>query len=295
MITVTDAAPGSEQWLAARKGGITATEISALLGENPWQTPLTVWEGKQGIAEPITVSQAMEIGTMLEPTVIRLAEQRHGPINTPGHGLPSVVGWSGDPRWRASLDGIDQAGHPVEAKVTGQYWYEPPAHYVSQVQWQCGVVGAEFGTLAVLRGTEYTEHHIRFDPEWWEFARTVAEDWWQRHMVEGERPDASAGDDMSRLYTPDLDAVAEVPSDQWRDYMDLRDIEAQAREARIAAEAALQAGVGDATAVTVDGEQVATWRPTKGRKTIDRKALAAAGLLDQFQATGEPGRSWRVR
>jgi putative phage-type endonuclease len=293
--TVTMAAPGSDEALRARLGGVTATEISALLGENPWLTPLDVWLTKLGLAPPVAVSEAMMIGNLLEPSVLALAERAHGKILRPGLDFASVAAWDQNPLVRASLDGLDLSGHPVEAKVTSRYWAVPPIHYLDQVRWQCGVVGADFGTLAVLRGTDYAEHHIRADPEWFDMAVSVAISFFERHVVAGERPPAGPGDNLANMWEPDVDSVCTVAEGDWAAYLGLRAAEAEAVAGRKAAELVLQEQVQSATEILVGTSRVGSWRPTKPRRLVDRKALAAAGLDNQFTKLGEPGRSWRVK
>lgn len=286
--------PRSNEWKAERQLGVTATEISAILGENPWMTSLQVWEGKKGLGAEFEDNQRMRIGRLLEPSVIALAEDNHGPVSVYPE-IPSISGWDKDALMRASLDGMDGTGHPVEAKVTSQHWDEPPTHYIDQVLWQCGVVGAEFGTLAVLRGTEYDEYHIRFDVDWWEWATAEARRWWVDHIVGDEPPPASVGDDMTGMFTPDAEETIEVDAGAWAAYLEARDVEREATAIRKSLEIELQERVGSATKMLIGGVSVGTWRASKGRRSLDRKALAAAGLLDQFMVTGRAGRTWRIK
>ena len=45
---VTTAAQGSDEWLDARRNGIGGSDVAAVLGANPWRTPLEVWLSKTG-------------------------------------------------------------------------------------------------------------------------------------------------------------------------------------------------------------------------------------------------------
>ena len=294
MRTVCTATPGSDEWLESRQVGVTATQISSILGTNPWRTSLQVWEEKKGLAAPVEQNQRMRIGTLLEPAVLELAADNHGPIDRPLV-IPSILGHDTENLAIASLDGLDQGGHPVEAKVTGTRWDSPPAHYVDQVLWQCGVVGADFGTLAVLRGTDYDEHHIRFDADWWEWALAEAKTWWAAYVDMDQPPPASVGDDMVGMFVPDAEEAVEVDAEVWDTYLGARAIEKASIEVRKQLEVNLQELVGSATRITAGDAVVGSWRATKGRKSVDHAALAAAGLLDDFQKVGAPGRSWRVK
>lgn len=61
-----------ERWLAARRKGLTGTDIAALLGLNPWRTILDVYLDKIGQAQPRKQTQAMWWGSYLEKGMARL-------------------------------------------------------------------------------------------------------------------------------------------------------------------------------------------------------------------------------
>ena len=48
-----------EEWLAARRLGVTGTDISAILGANPWATPLDIWLDKTGPAREVRENDAL--------------------------------------------------------------------------------------------------------------------------------------------------------------------------------------------------------------------------------------------
>lgn len=58
-------------WLAARRKGITGTDIAAILGVSPWRTALDVYLEKRGEAAPVPVTEAMWWGTYLEQGIAR--------------------------------------------------------------------------------------------------------------------------------------------------------------------------------------------------------------------------------
>lgn len=293
MKTISEAKPGSDEWLRARRGGVGATDISVILGDNPWKTQLELQSDKLGITPPRLASLPMRQGAALEPLVIELARETRGVLTAPQ--IPSVVAWDEDTVVRASLDGLDGDGCPVEAKTAMRGWSGVPSHYEAQCMWQAGIMDAPHTTLAVLHQGEYDEFRIPFDRDWWDWATDEAAAWWDQFIVELGTPPASAGDDLSKMFAPDPDGVVEVPADQWSEYVTLRHAEKTITQDRKDAERRLQQLVGDATAVMIDGQRVATWRAVKGRKRFDQKAaLAADPTLDRFMVVGEPGRSWRL-
>lgn len=67
-------------WLAARRRGITGTDIAAILGLNPWRTALDVYLEKRGEGTPATLNEAMWWGSYLEEGMARrYAELHHLP------------------------------------------------------------------------------------------------------------------------------------------------------------------------------------------------------------------------
>ena len=58
-----------EQWLEARRKGIGGSDASAIMGQNPWASPLTVYLDKRGIAPEKAETEAMRQGTDCEEVV----------------------------------------------------------------------------------------------------------------------------------------------------------------------------------------------------------------------------------
>jgi putative phage-type endonuclease len=60
--------PGTDRaaWLEARRACLCATDVAAILGLNPYKSPLSVWLEKTGQAEVEEVTAAMKRGTRME-------------------------------------------------------------------------------------------------------------------------------------------------------------------------------------------------------------------------------------
>lgn len=65
-------------WLKGRRTGIGGSDVAAVLGLNPWKTPLDVWNDKLGLSEDKGMSEPAYWGTVLEDTVAREFQQRTG-------------------------------------------------------------------------------------------------------------------------------------------------------------------------------------------------------------------------
>ena len=65
-------------WLEGRRTGIGGSDVAAVLGLNPWKTPLDVWDDKLGLSEDKGMSEPAYWGTVLEDTVAKEFQLRTG-------------------------------------------------------------------------------------------------------------------------------------------------------------------------------------------------------------------------
>ncbi len=49
--------PSHEEWLVNRRNGIGGSEISAVIGENPYMSNVELWELKTGRRQAVDISQ----------------------------------------------------------------------------------------------------------------------------------------------------------------------------------------------------------------------------------------------
>ena len=68
-----------EEWAAARKGSIGGSEVSCIVGLNPWKTNIELYEEKIGIREPEDISkkEAVVYGTKAEAPIRTLFKLDH--------------------------------------------------------------------------------------------------------------------------------------------------------------------------------------------------------------------------
>lgn len=156
-------------WLAARRKGITASEIAVVMGLSPWSSPFALYYQKTGELPGQEDNMAMAIGRHLEAFVCdqfaSLYDSRF------------LVDWPGawglfahpDRPWQMATpdrvlyewDGPDDVHRdPVavlEAKTSASYdgWGDDgtdaiPVHYRCQVLWQMDVLGVQTGYVACL-------------------------------------------------------------------------------------------------------------------------------------------------
>lgn len=129
-----------EEWLNWRKNGIGASDISVIMGSNPYCTPRKLWNIKCGFESEPEINAAMAHGIRTED-IARQWINEHYQLNL----KPVCLEDDEKSFFRASLDGFDfdqkvlvEIKCPISEKVLDQarlnqvipdYWYD-------QVQWQ---------------------------------------------------------------------------------------------------------------------------------------------------------------
>lgn len=143
----------SDEWLAWRRQGIGASDISVIMGSNTYSTPLKLWENKCGFRHEEPINRAMAHGIKNED-VARQWMNEHFQLNL----RPLCIEDNEEPIFRASLDGYDfdqetlvEIKCPItestldRAKVSQfvpNYWFD-------QMQWQIMLSSPKRAILAM--------------------------------------------------------------------------------------------------------------------------------------------------
>jgi predicted phage-related endonuclease len=208
----------------------------------------------------------------------------------------------------ANLDGIiriDGGGIKViEMKNVQERTFESwegkiPPYYLAQVQHQLWVTGLQEAILAVMVGGVH-QHHFDIKRDETIIARQAEAGAAFWSMVEaGTPPEASDADSayLGKTYSYHKEDVpaAEIPLDQVMAFkaagvkLELAEAEYEAQKNRI------KQLLGWSSVGTVDGKKAFSYSTSKGRETIDTKALAAAfpGIAREFTRTHEGSRVLR--
>ena len=138
-----------------RKTRIGASDSSAILGVNPWMTPLMLWEQKLGLRLETETNAAMQRGNDLEDLARQQFTQLTGIAVKPRRIEHPKINYM-----FATLDGIsDCGGCIVEIKVPGQRTYdmalagEIPEYYDCQIQHQIEVARPKQAFYFCFNGT----------------------------------------------------------------------------------------------------------------------------------------------
>ena len=223
--------------LDIRRATLGSSEISAVVGVNPYQTIHTVWSSKMGFGD-FEGNEATELGNALEPAILAIYCKRYDREVRKG-----VYTVGPEPWMAATPDAhvVPKAGEPeeggVEAKLVGlrSIWqwgpgnadgYESdnvPLHYLTQAFWQMAVMGWKWVDIAALLGTEFRTYRIRRNEKTQANLIAQGRRFWTNHVLTRTPPpvDGSEGakEMLAKLYprsggerlrsTPELDAIAE--------------------------------------------------------------------------------------
>lgn len=300
-------APDRAAWLAARKRGIGGSDISVILGLNPWKSPVDLWMDKTGRTPDSEQNDAMYWGNVLEDVVAREYARRTGNrvqrINRmavhPARpwmlaNIDRAIVANGS-RARIADNGGTLLGADglLECKTASAYkasdWGTEddadaiPTHYVAQCQWYMGVTGAPWCDIAVLiGGNKYLYKRIDRDAETISAMVDRAEAFWFEHVVADVAPEPTNARETAALYPRDAGDAIEASTDIAIKVTKLAEIKQQikileADETSLADD--IKTFLGKHSTLTIGGAPLATWKaPKPGIKTDWQAVAKEAGV-----------------
>lgn len=191
----------TDKQLDARNKGIGSSDVPAIFGACEWRSAKDVWLQKTGRLLPNmdTVGEAAEIGSAMEPVILKMAGERLGvrvvaPTSTFVKGV-----------LRANVDGMIDAfvrGNTiVESKMTSRNdgWGDPgtnqvPERVMLQVQHQMLCAGSPLCWVAVINtafAPKFNLYKVPFDIEMADTIEDVCTAWWANYVVSDQEPEGS--------------------------------------------------------------------------------------------------------
>ncbi|MFN7976372.1 MAG: YqaJ viral recombinase family protein [Acidobacteriota bacterium] len=253
-----------EDWLAARRRVLTATDAAAILGVHPWKSALQVYAEKVQGVELTQATRRMRWGQRLEDDVADAYSEESGrrvALPETRLSIHPAIPWMG-----ASLDRL------VEDDVRGRgvleikaIWRsgddEVPAHWLVQVAHQMEVAQLPWASIASLSYGERLEWtDVEADGDFRRLLLARLEEFWER--VQRRRPPApDASDSAARavraLYHGDDGTTATLPPESatWaRSYVEASQEITRLGRVKQEAQNRLMAAMGEASlAVAADG------------------------------------------
>lgn len=189
-----------EDWLVARADGIGASEVSAVVGLSPWETPFSLWLRKTGQVPPLEENEAMHMGHLLEGVVAQLFSERTG-FRVVKASSKDIIYQDAEHPWRKCTP--DRIAYEVDAasgkkrKVlveikTSSMSFDPddlPDYYLAQVQYQMHITGIHVCYLAWLTNGRYFGYaRIEYDADFAEWLVTEVDKYWLECVKGGLEP-----------------------------------------------------------------------------------------------------------
>lgn len=207
-----------EEFLARRRKGIGGSDISAILGLNPWKSAFELYLDKTGrLEDNFTPEQEerMKWGTILEDVIAKdYAEQQRVKVQRinqqmahPEHAccvanVDRVVLENGT-RARFNGERVLGAEKVLEVKTANAFainsddWGDEgtdviPTNYWLQVMWYMGITQLPVADVAVLFGGQKQRiYTVDFDKEVFNDLVGQASNWWQKHVIADIPPEPS--------------------------------------------------------------------------------------------------------
>ena len=191
-----------EEWKEQRRKGIGGSDAAAVVGLDPWKSPVALYLEKIGVLENEVDSEAVYWGTVLEDLVAKEFENRTG---YKVHKVNKILQHPEYPFMIANIDRkITGENALLECKTTNEYnkkeWQDGkiPEKYMVQVQHYLAVTGYEKAYIAVLiGGQKFVWYHVPRDEELISSLIEAEKGFWQ--CVEAKIPPAIDGTKSSKM------------------------------------------------------------------------------------------------
>ena len=285
-----------DEWLAARRDGIGASEISAVFGVSPWQSPFSLYHSKREGWE-LTDTDHMEAGRRMEPVIADWFADRGDPLGNLSIQRAGLY-QSEERPWQLATpdrlvylrcpecDGIgDTAEYDFEACAdchgtggTGEPlavleckhpfdWHgfgeegtnQIPIYYLMQVLQQLDVVGVDEWFLAAYADHQFRIYRGRRDEADLRVMRIKGAEFWDRYQ-RGIEPDLDTHeatvDTLKRLHPSIEDVDVVVPVEFAEGYRRARALAAKADALVDRYQARARALLGNARRLMCNGKLV---------------------------------------
>lgn len=294
----------SPEWHEARTNGIGASDVAAILGLSPWQTPLGVFRTKMGVPNEIPENLAY-FGHALEAPIAQWITDKHPEVGRVAEGFAArstVCPWLTATFDRVTGDGPHVI--PIELKTSGAFgrdkWADGvPLYYAAQVQAQAFILDAPYGWLAVLHGGNEPElYRIERDDDFInDHLIPKTQEFWENHVLTQVAPEPATTAEAIELWPGNPEITVEGDErlyELWGAYGQMQAEQIELGQQLDAIKLELQKAMKDAVALTYEGRELFTWRPRDGARRFDDKAFREdfPHEAEKYMKQGNPTRTF---
>ena len=276
----------SKEILEARRSSITGTDASIILGVNPYESVIDLWQRKMGLLpeKDLSSNPMVLAGRYLEDAVTKMFIDRTGKtVFKPG----DMIFSSKYKFMSGNIDGkLPDENAIFEAKTarTDKGWGEQgvnviPKHYLCQVAHYMALTDASHAYVAVLiSGFDFRHYVIKRNEALESKLIEHEERFYVENMIKGEMPEPRNMQDVIIKYQ---NATLKAPVDATDEIKHACKLMAEYKKTIKELETNYEKYknmVGkfmgqNESLVTTHGDILATWKPTKGINKFDVKAF----------------------
>lgn len=283
-------------------GKIGGTTVSAIVGQNPWETPHSAYLKLRKEVPSTPDNEAMARGRRWEPIVAdvfagchpeyRVAHNRQGtdePELYVHPDFPYLIGHPDRLLYSASKDEL-VAGLEIKTSnwANVKYWGEEgtddiPINYLIQCQWYAGLANLPEWPVAVAFFDDnggmksYKEFKIHADRDLFETLVGRAIEFWEVHVVPGIPPEIEEIDDTTKRWVNDrfprnVEPLATASFDEEKimeEFIERKAALEEAQKEYDAIETRLKLAIGDRDGLTSTLYGKATWKRSKDSTRVD--------------------------
>jgi len=279
----------TQDWKSERANYIGGSQVSTVLGLNPYETPLQLWLRKRGALPPVEESDIMRFGNFFEPILALQFEQTTGlrtrqVSKTYIHDQHDFLRANIDRQILADPDNGLESTAVLELKTTTSHRLkaldgEYPISWMLQVQHYLGITGYSKAWLQCYERDTCSFHDpvlIQRDDDLIAENMGALINWWKRHMIEGVQPEPINGEDSLILYPNHCDdkVVEASPSiySQYNELKKVRERKAELEEVEEDLKTTLKGELGEAERLVYAGNTLLTWK-TSVQNRLDTTAI----------------------
>ena len=272
-----------------RRTFIGASDAAAIMGLDPYRSPIDVWLTKLGRhPDPFDGNELTEFGHRVEPFIAKWVDDDHDDwqiidpeSRTWRHPEFDCLAATPDRIIAgATLMSADMEPGLLECKsadwrFADQWENDAPDRYVIQAHAQMACTGARWVQLACLLDRRLAEYRVDWDQQLGEMVVDRMVEFWG-HVQDGTEPPLvghpNEAADLQHVWTP-TGTAAEVDARLVEQYREAKAREEEAKRDASTLKAAIVAQMAEATEGQVDGETVVTWN---ARTELDLDAVREA-------------------
>jgi putative phage-type endonuclease len=276
-----------------RKNHIGSSDVSAILGMDPFRNAYEVWLDKTGkLDDNQKKGRALSLGTFLEEAIILMSEERLGKITRNQYRTVKDF-----PVLAASTDGIVKStGEPVEAKSTNityrapesDQWGEEGTDQVPEriiIQCTVQMMATESQIChnpVIIGGRGFVMFQIPFDKDLAEMILERVSHFW-KHNVQGDNPPENCvpSIDIIRRVQREPQSVSPLADDLVERWIAARDAKLQTEKQAELLSAEVLATIGTAEAGKYSGGLVTFYEQTRKSYTVPESKFRVMRIQKQ--------------